>query len=45
MVETEHDGVMARIDDAGNVLGFSIMGVSKLPNEKPISIDLHAQTA
>lgn len=45
MVETEHDGVMARVDDVGNVLGFSIMGVSKLANEKPISIDLHAQTA
>lgn len=45
MVETEHDGVMARVDDAGNVLGFSVLGVSKLANEKPISIDLHAQTA
>jgi hypothetical protein len=36
---------MARVDDAGNVLGFSVMGVSKLASEKPISIDLHSQTA
>jgi len=45
MVETENDAVMARVDDAGNVLGFSIMGLSKLANEKPISIDLHSQPA
>ncbi len=45
MVETDNDAIMARVDDAGNVLGFSIMGVSKLVHEKPISIDLHAQTA
>ncbi len=45
MVETDNEAIMARVDDAGNVLGFSVMGVSKLANEKPISIDLHAQTA
>lgn len=45
MVETEHDAIMARVDDAGHVLGFSVMGVSKLAHEKPISIDLHAQPA
>ena len=45
MVETDNDAIMARVDGAGNVLGFSVMGVSKLAREKPISIDLHAQTA
>ena len=45
MVETDNDAIMARVDGAGNVLGFSVMGVSKLAREKPISIDLHAKTA
>jgi hypothetical protein len=45
MVETDHEGVMARVDEEGNVLGFSIMGVSKLAGEKPVSIDLHMQAA
>jgi hypothetical protein len=45
MVETDHEGVMARVDDEGNVLGFSIMGLSKLAGEKPVSIDLHMQAA
>lgn len=45
MVETSHEGVMVRVDDEGNVLGFSIMGVSKLAGEKPVSIDLHLQEA
>jgi hypothetical protein len=45
MIETENDAIMARVNDAGHILGFSIMAVSKLAHEKPISIDLHAQTA
>jgi hypothetical protein len=44
MIETDNDAIMARVDDTGNILGFSIMAVSKLAHEKPISIDLHAQT-
>jgi len=45
MVETEHDAIMARVDEVGNVLGFSILGVSKLGHEKPIDVDLHSETA
>lgn len=45
MVETENDAVMMRIDEEGNILGFSIMSVSKLAKEKPISIDLKALAA
>ena len=27
--ETKHDAVMERVDAAGHVIGFSVMGVSK----------------
>ncbi len=43
MVETEHDAIMTRVDDEGHVLGFSILGVSKLRSERPIDVDLFAE--
>jgi hypothetical protein len=30
MKETAHDAVMERVDMQGNVLGFSVLGVSRL---------------
>jgi uncharacterized protein YuzE len=42
MVETDNDVIMQRVDEEGNILGFSIMAVSKLAKEKPISVDLKA---
>lgn len=40
MKETKNDAVMERVDEQGNVLGFTIMGVSRLAKEKPLVADL-----
>ena len=40
--ETAHDGVMERVDAQGNVIGFSILGVSRFKKEKPLEADLPA---
>ena len=37
--ETENDAVMEKVDEKGNILGFSILKVSAL-REKPLSIEL-----
>jgi len=38
--ETKHDSVMERVDAQGHVIGFSIMGVSKFKESKPLSANL-----
>ncbi len=43
--ETENDAVMEKIDTDGNVIGFSILQVSALKEEKPISIELKKHVA
>ncbi len=43
--ETENDAVMEKIDTDGNVIGFSILKVSALNEEKPISIELKKHVA
>jgi uncharacterized protein YuzE len=40
MKETNNDAVMERVDEQGNVLGFTVMGVSRLTKEKPLVADL-----
>jgi uncharacterized protein YuzE len=40
MKETNNDAVMERVDDLGNILGFTVMGVSRLTKEKPLIADL-----
>jgi uncharacterized protein YuzE len=40
MKETNNDAVMERLDEAGNILGFTVMGVSRLTKEKPLIADL-----
>lgn len=40
MRETNNDAVMERVDEKGNILGFSIMQVSRLAKEKPLVADL-----
>ena len=40
MRETNNDAVMERVDENGNILGFSIMQVSRLTKEKPLVADL-----
>jgi len=34
--ETPHDAVMERVDAKGNVIGFSILGVSRFKKSKPL---------
>ena len=38
--ETKHDAVMERVNAKGNVIGFSIMGVSRFKKGKPLEADL-----
>ncbi|MDQ3565507.1 MAG: DUF2283 domain-containing protein [Pseudomonadota bacterium] len=37
-----HDAVMERVDTQGNVLGFSILGVSRFRKDKPLEAELTA---
>jgi hypothetical protein len=37
--ETAHDAVMEKVDNEGNILGFSLLKVSQL-REKPIEVVL-----
>ncbi|MGB2728802.1 MAG: DUF2283 domain-containing protein [Halobacteriota archaeon] len=38
--DTENDAVMEKVDDDGNVIGFSILKVSALKEREPISVSL-----
>jgi hypothetical protein len=40
MKETNHDTMMARVDANGHVIGFSILGVSRLRKDKPLEAEL-----
>ena len=40
MKETNNEAVMERVDEQGNVLGFTVMGVSRLTKGQPIVADL-----
>jgi hypothetical protein len=40
MRETAHDAVMERVDERGNVIGFSILQVSRLAMGKPLEAEL-----
>lgn len=42
--QTENDAVMEKVDEKGNILGFSILKVSAL-KEKPLSISLKNHVA
>ena len=43
--ETDNDAVMEKIDKEGNVIGFSILKVSALKEQKPLSIGLKKYVA
>ncbi len=43
--ETDHDAILERVDDQGNILGFSVLSVSKLSQEKPLYDQLIAPKA
>jgi uncharacterized protein YuzE len=38
--ETENDAVMEKVDEEGNIIGFSIPKVSALKEREPISVSL-----
>ena len=40
--ETKHDAVLERVDAQGQVIGFSVMGVSRFKKSKPLEADLVA---
>jgi len=42
--ETENDAVMEKVDEEGNIVGFSILKVSAL-KEKPLSVSLRTHIA
>ena len=43
--ETECDAVMEKVDNEGHVLGFSILKVSFLSGQQPLSVSLKEQPA
>jgi len=40
MQETKHEALMERVDAQGQIIGFSILGVSRFKKEKPLEADL-----
>jgi hypothetical protein len=43
MKATANDAVMERVDNNGNVIGFSILGVSKYTKDKPLSAEIDSK--
>jgi ribosomal protein S11 len=39
---TANDAVMERVDAEGNVIGFSVLGVSRFRKEQPLEAELPA---
>lgn len=42
MKETGHDALMERVDTNGELIGFSILGVSRFTKEQPLEAELTA---
>jgi uncharacterized protein YuzE len=40
MCETQNDHVMERVDDSGKILGYSILGISNISKDNPITAEL-----
>ena len=38
--ETNNDAVMEKVDDKGNIIGFSILKISALKEKEPLSVSL-----
>ncbi len=43
--ETENDAVMEKVDNEGNIIGFSILKISALKEQKQLSISLKSLVA
>lgn len=42
MKETAHEAVMERVDASGQIIGFSVLGVSRFTREQPLEAELTA---
>jgi hypothetical protein len=42
--ETENDAVMEKVDEQGNIIGFSVLKVSALKGKQPLSVTLKKQS-
>ena len=40
MRPTNSDAIMKRVDEQGRVIGFSVFGVSRFRNDRPLEADL-----
>lgn len=38
--ETDNDAVMEKVDSQGNIIGFSILKVSAISQQQPLSVSL-----
>ncbi|MCI0496435.1 DUF2283 domain-containing protein [candidate division KSB1 bacterium] len=45
MQATDNDAMMKRVDEQGNLLGFSIMQVSRLTSNKPLKAEFFSEMA
>lgn len=43
--ETGHDAVMEKVDEEGNIIGFSLLSVSTLKGQHPLTVTLKKQLA
>jgi uncharacterized protein YuzE len=43
MTETDNENIMERVDQQGNVIGFSVMNVCQLSQQQPLIAQLIAQ--
>jgi uncharacterized protein YuzE len=43
--ETENDAVMEKVDENGDIIGFSVLNVSGLSQAKPLSVNLVKRNA
>ena len=42
--DTDDDAIMEKVDNEGNILGFSILKVRELQRQKPLSLTLKSKT-
>jgi hypothetical protein len=42
MKEGKHEAIMERVDAQGNIIGFSILGVSRFNKDHPLQAELAA---
>lgn len=43
--ETDNDAVMEKVDNQGNIIGFSILKVSAISQRQPLSVNLSNRVA